>query len=168
MDGLLATRVEPTTARSVGTAALHAQAHSHPCQKQLLAVERREVGASTSGPPPMRKGASSSPIVRKGAAPPKLGEAIRWLGGPSGSQLSSGSAGSFWSEEDQQTVRGIIYKATKGGITPLMLACRQDDAGDALACVRVLLVAKAEPTRASEENKLTALHVAAESSPPRL
>ena len=59
----------------------------------------------------------------------------------------------------------IADKATDGGVTALMLACRLDDLGDAYACVRALLIAKADPARPTKKNKLTALHVAAESAP---
>ena len=59
----------------------------------------------------------------------------------------------------------IADKATDGGVTALMLACRLDDLGDAYACVRALLIAKADPARPTEKNNLTALHVAAESTP---
>ena len=47
-------------------------------------------------------------------------------------------------------------------------ACRNEDSGHAVACVRMLLAAKADATKVSAKHKLTALHVAAESSPPQL
>ena len=65
-------------------------------------------------------------------------------------------------------LRDTAEKVTKGGITALMLACWLGDLGDAYACVRALLIAKADPKSASGEHGLTALHVAAESPLPEI
>ena len=51
-----------------------------------------------------------------------------------------------------------------------MLACRLPNPApgyQASTCVRALLTAKADPARASDKYRLTALHVAAESAPPQ-
>ena len=61
-------------------------------------------------------------------------------------------------------------KATRRGITSLMLACQLPNLApsyQASNAVRALLAAKADPA-AKAESHLTALHVAAESLPPQI
>ena len=81
-------------------------------------------------------------------------------------QMLDRTSSSFRTPEDQAVLRDIAEKVTTGRVTALMLACRLDDLGDAYACVRALLIAKADPTHATKKHHLTALHVAAESTPP--
>ena len=64
----------------------------------------------------------------------------------------------------------LAVKATRRGITSLMLACRLPNLApnyQASNAVRALLAAKADPA-AKAESHLTALHVAAESLPPQI
>ena len=119
----------------------------------MLEVERKVIGEDSSEVAPLRRASSDSGSDKN--TTPRKGRSAPFL-------IVSQS---FRSSEDRELLVSIATKVTDLGVTALMLACRLDDLGDAYMCVRALLIAKANPASQTKNNKVTALHVAAESAP---
>jgi ankyrin repeat protein len=127
---------------------------------ELLEVERKAIGEYSE---------YSSEVLRMASRGSSGSDGGSDGGSDKNTSLSKGRSSpvliashSFRSPEDQAKLRDVAGKVTAGGVTALMLASRLEDLSDAYACVRALLIAKADPARPTEKNKMTALHVAAE------